>query len=60
MNFAWTHSGLPAVTVPMATAANGLPPGLQLTGRWWADELVLAWAEAIERTLHATKQRASV
>jgi Asp-tRNA(Asn)/Glu-tRNA(Gln) amidotransferase A subunit family amidase len=59
MNFAWTHSGLPAVTVLMATAANGLPLGLQLTGRWWADELVLAWAEPIERTLQANKQRAA-
>jgi Asp-tRNA(Asn)/Glu-tRNA(Gln) amidotransferase A subunit family amidase len=51
MNFPWTHSGLPAVTVPSGVAENGLPLGLQMAARWQADELLLAWAVAIEDAL---------
>jgi Asp-tRNA(Asn)/Glu-tRNA(Gln) amidotransferase A subunit family amidase len=47
MNFPWTHSGLPTVTVPSGLAANGLPLGLQITARWQADELLLAWAAGL-------------
>jgi Asp-tRNA(Asn)/Glu-tRNA(Gln) amidotransferase A subunit family amidase len=48
MNLPWTHSGLPAVSVPAGRAANGLPLGLQVVGRWQADEHLLAWAQAFE------------
>lgn len=48
MNLPWTHSGLPSMNVPSGHAANGLPLGLQLTARWHADELMLAWAVDIE------------
>ncbi len=51
MNFPWTHSGLPAVTVPSGVVGGGLPLGLQVAARWQADELLLAWAEDIERVL---------
>jgi len=51
MNLPWTHSGLPAVNVPHGQAANGLPLGLQLAGRWKADEQLLAWAERLEADL---------
>ncbi len=47
MNLPWTHAGLPAVTIPAGTL-DGLPLGLQLAGRAHADELLLAWAEALE------------
>jgi Asp-tRNA(Asn)/Glu-tRNA(Gln) amidotransferase A subunit family amidase len=53
MNFPWSHSGLPAVTVPSGLAANGLPLGLQMAARWQADELLLAWAEGMEASLAA-------
>jgi len=45
MNLPWTHAGLPAVTLPAGTAANGLPLGMQFVARYDADEELLAWAE---------------
>lgn len=45
----WTFLGAPAVTLPVATAANGLPLGIQLVGRYREDLRLLetaAWAEA--------------
>ncbi len=47
MNLPWTHAGLPAVTIPAGRAANGLPLGMQLVGRYGADEELLAWAERL-------------
>lgn len=47
MNLPWTHVGLPALTLPAGRAANGLPVGLQLVGRWWEDENLLAWASQL-------------
>lgn len=44
MNLPWTHSGLPVVNLPSGFNAEGLPLGLQLTGRWYVDENLLAWA----------------
>ncbi len=48
MNLPWTHGGLPVVTLPSGYSETGLPLGLQVAGRWYADELLLAWAEGIE------------
>ncbi len=45
----WTFLGVPAVTLPAAVAANGLPLGIQLVGRYREDLRLLrtsAWAEA--------------
>ncbi len=53
MNLPWSHSGLPTVAIPAGTI-DGLPFGLQLAGRWWQDEAVLAWAIEIERALGAS------
>lgn len=47
MNLPWTHAGLPALTLPAGKAANGLPLGLQLVGRFGADERLLAWGERL-------------
>ncbi len=51
MNLPWTHSGLPALNLPAGTADNGLPLGVQVVGRWRADEHLLAWAESLEAVL---------
>jgi Asp-tRNA(Asn)/Glu-tRNA(Gln) amidotransferase A subunit family amidase len=47
MNLPWTHTGMPAITVPAGKAANGLPLGLQCVARADADESLLAWAAPI-------------
>ena len=44
-------SGLPAATVPVAMSASGLPIGVQLVGKSFADALVLSVARALENAL---------
>jgi Asp-tRNA(Asn)/Glu-tRNA(Gln) amidotransferase A subunit family amidase len=51
MNLPWTHSGLPTISLPASKTRAGLPLGLQVAGRWWADEEVLAWSEELEAIL---------
>jgi Asp-tRNA(Asn)/Glu-tRNA(Gln) amidotransferase A subunit family amidase len=51
MNLPWSHAGLPALNLPSGADSSGLPLGLQLSGRWYADELLLSWAEKIEQVL---------
>ena len=41
--------GFPAVVVPMGCADDGLPIGIQIVGRPWQDEFVLAVAAKLER-----------
>ena len=48
MNLPWTHSGLPAISLPCGTNEAGLPLGLQVIGGWYQDEQLLAWAEELE------------
>jgi Asp-tRNA(Asn)/Glu-tRNA(Gln) amidotransferase A subunit family amidase len=40
--------GFPAVVVPMGRSGEGLPIGVQIVGRPWQEELVLAVAEELE------------
>jgi aspartyl-tRNA(Asn)/glutamyl-tRNA(Gln) amidotransferase subunit A len=42
-------AGLPSVTVPVGRDDNGLPVGVQLTGRPWSEQLLLAVAASLER-----------
>lgn len=42
-------TGFPGATVPVGMSSEGLPIGVQVIGRPYEDELVLAVAEAIER-----------
>ena len=51
MNLPWTHSGLPALSLPVGKNAAGLPLGLQVITRWYQDEALFAWAEEMERVL---------
>ena len=48
MNLPWTQAGLPTISLPAGTDAQGLPLGLQVTGRWGADEALLLWAGGLE------------
>jgi amidase len=45
--------GSPAVSVPVGKSAEGLPIGVQVIGRPWEDEAVLAVAEKIEDAVGA-------
>jgi Asp-tRNA(Asn)/Glu-tRNA(Gln) amidotransferase A subunit family amidase len=47
MNLPWTNAGFPTVTFPALPAADGLPLGLQCTGRWMTDELLLDWCTTL-------------
>ena len=41
-------AGVPSVTVPVGRDDNGLPIGIQLTGRRWSEPLLLSVAMALE------------
>jgi amidase len=48
-NRIWTYLGVPCISLPFATGANGLPIGVQLVGATAQDEKLLGvatWAEA--------------
>ncbi|HCK65792.1 MAG TPA: amidase [Anaerolineae bacterium] len=47
----WTQIGFPAMNIPTTKNDEGLPMGLQLVGKWNADESLLAWAEEIEKVV---------
>lgn len=51
MNLPWTHAGMPTLGLPAGINAEGLPMGLQVAGRFGADEDLLAWGAEIERAL---------
>jgi aspartyl-tRNA(Asn)/glutamyl-tRNA(Gln) amidotransferase subunit A len=42
-------AGLPAISVPMGTAEDGLPVGLQIAGPWLQDARVMRVAAAFEK-----------
>lgn len=50
-NSPWSLAGLPTVTLPCSLAANGLPCGLQLIGRWRGERELLKTALWCERRL---------
>lgn len=47
----WTQIGFPAINIPTTKNDNGLPMGLQLVGKWNADESLLVWAKDIEKVV---------
>ncbi|HEX4962639.1 MAG TPA: amidase [Thermoanaerobaculia bacterium] len=53
MNVPWSQAGMPAVCLPAGRNAAGLPLGLQVAARWWADEALLAWAAGLEDALRS-------
>ncbi|MCB9444332.1 MAG: hypothetical protein H6669_08860 [Ardenticatenaceae bacterium] len=56
MNLPWTYAGLPTLTLLAGFNEAGLPLGLQLAGRWFEDEMLLAWAEPVESTISLSHQ----
>jgi Asp-tRNA(Asn)/Glu-tRNA(Gln) amidotransferase A subunit family amidase len=46
--FPWNLSGHPALSVPAGYDSQGLPIGLQIVGRPWAENLLLRIGEAVE------------
>lgn len=51
MNLPWTQAGMPAVCLPTEPSEEGLPMGLQLVGRFGADEELVAWAGKLAPSL---------
>jgi len=49
----WTQIGFPALNIPTTKNEEGLPMGLQLVGKWDADESLLAWADEIEKIVRS-------
>jgi aspartyl-tRNA(Asn)/glutamyl-tRNA(Gln) amidotransferase subunit A len=48
----FNYLGLPAISVPAGFTSNGLPCGMQLVGRPFAETLLLQAARAYERETH--------
>lgn len=44
-------TGHPALSMPCGRSAAGLPIGLQLAGRWYADRYLLGIARRVEQAL---------
>ncbi|MCH2144084.1 MAG: amidase [Phycisphaerales bacterium] len=51
MNAPWTHARMPTLGIPAGRTADGLPMGVQVSGRTRADEHVTAWGSLIEPML---------
>jgi amidase len=54
-NRVWTLLGGPCVALPFGRGAAGLPLGVQLVGRPWEDETVVAAAAFVERALRSAQ-----
>lgn len=50
-NFLANMTGQPSVVLPCGFSSEGLPIGLQLTGRRWGDARLLGVAKALEKLL---------
>ena len=53
MNLPWTYAGMPTLGIPAGLSLEKLPMGLQVTGRFGADEDLLAWGAEIEKALQS-------
>jgi amidase/aspartyl-tRNA(Asn)/glutamyl-tRNA(Gln) amidotransferase subunit A len=51
MTYPINFTGHPAISVPAGVTPDGMPIGLQIIGRRFADETVLAVADAVERMI---------
>lgn len=53
----WSYAGLPAISLPAGSAANGLPLGLQCVAGWNDDERLVAWARGIGPVVNTSESR---
>ena len=53
MNTPWTHSHLPAVSLPGGYTGNGLPVGFQCAAAYGQDEQLLEWSRGLEEVLRS-------
>jgi aspartyl-tRNA(Asn)/glutamyl-tRNA(Gln) amidotransferase subunit A len=49
--------GVPTISLPCGFSASGLPIGLQLSGRWWEEGLVLRAAHAYQQVTEWHRRR---
>lgn len=56
----FNFTGLPALSLPCGFTAEGLPVGLQIVGRPWAEALVLRAAQACETAFYPQRRRPPV
>ena len=57
---AWNATGQPAISVPFAQSASGLPIGVQMVGAYGREDLLLRVASAMEADLRWDLRRAPV
>ena len=55
----WTYAGMPAVSLPLLHADNGLPMGIQLVGRRGDDARLLRTARWLAGWVHDLERKAS-
>ena len=51
MNAPWSYSGMPTTAIRAGRSADGLPIGLQITGRFDQDERTIAYSRLLEPLL---------
>jgi amidase len=56
----WNATGQPAISLPVATSAAGLPVGVQLVGAYGREDLLLRVAAAVEADLRWDRKRPGV
>lgn len=56
----WNATGQPAISIPFAQSASGLPIGIQLVGAYAREDLLLRVAAAMEADIQWARRRASV
>lgn len=59
-NSPWSHAGVPAVSLPVGLAGDGLPVAVQLCARPWAEAALLAAASWCERAVAFQTRPAAV
>ena len=52
-----SKSGLPAIVVPGGFTADGLPVGVELSGRAWSEPQLIKFAYAYEQATHHRRRR---
>ena len=50
----WSFSGLPTITLPSGLSKEGLPLGVQLAGKAFAEGKLLAWARWCEKVIEVS------